>query len=160
MRVFVAVPGSGDTTGTDPDCAVPPANAVASYLAQLDNPAMRDPAGLDRSNWWYRIRSLGIAGVSGPARPNLDKRDSWLRRLSFFTDWRTGQPLASPQAARMVEVLVKPLTNFRNALMAQKQIDLNGQNVFIDSYDSDNGIYSATSNHGSMGNIATNGSLI
>lgn len=158
VRVFVDVPGASDSP--QGDFAIAPANAVASYLSQLDNPAMRDPDGVDRSNWWYRIRSMGIAGISGPPQPNLDRRDSLLRRPSFFTDWRTGQAVPNPQVARMVEVLVKPQTNFRNALMADKWIDLNDQNVFIDSYDSSKGIYSATSNHGNMGNIATDGQLI
>ena len=154
MRVYVDVPGSD---------AAPSDFAVASdnaFISQLDNPKLRDADGVDRSRWWYRIRALGIAGVSGPARPNLDKRDNGLRRLSFFTDWRTGRSLSSPQVARMVEVVVKPLTNFRNALMADQQINLSNMDVLVDSYDSSKGYYSSTINHGTMGNIATNGTLI
>ncbi len=157
-RVYVDVPGAGDSPLDN--LAIPPASAVASYLAQLDNPNLRDQDGVDRSNWWYRIRSLGIAGLSGPTRPNIDRRDNQLRRLSFFTDWRTGQAVPGPQTARMVQVLVKPVTGFRNALMADKWINLNDQNVLIDCYDSSKGIYSATTNHGNEGNIATNGQLI
>ena len=158
VRVFVDVPGASDVP-TD-NFAIAPTDASASFIAQVDNPALADPDGVDRSRWWYRIRSLGIAGVSGPARPNLEKLDNRLRRFSFFTDWRTGLSVASPQAARMVEVVVKPLTNFRNALMADKQINLNSQDVLIDSYDSSKGNYDSTTNHGMMGNIATNGTLI
>ena len=83
-----------------------------------------------------------------------------MRHMSFFTDWRTGLAVPSPQTARMVQVLVKPFTGFRNALMADKWINLNDQNVLVDSYDSSKGIYSSTSNHGNQGNIATNGQLI
>ena len=157
-RVYVDVPGAGGSPLSN--FAIPPADAVASYLSQLDNPNLRDSDGVDRSNWWYRIRSLGIANLSGPPRPGIDSRDSQMRRLSFFTDWRTGQPVPNPQVARMVQVLVKPVTGFRNALMADKWINLNDQNVMVDSYDSDKGIYDATSNHGNQGNLATNGSLI
>ena len=157
-RVYVDVPGASSSPLAN--FAIPPADAVASYLSQLDNPNLRDSDGVDRSNWWYRIRSVGMAGLSGPPRPGLDRRDSQLRHLSFFTDWRTGKAVASPQTARMVEVLAKPFTGFRNALMADQWINLNDQNVFIDSYDSSKGIYSATTNHGNMGNIATNGQLI
>ena len=154
VRVYVDVPGS----------ATAPSNFAAandtSFISQLDNPNLRDPDGVDRSRWWYRIRSLGIAGVSGPPRPNIDKRDNRLRQISFFSDWRTGQALSSPQAARMVEAVARPLTNFRNALMADVQINLSNQDVLIDSYDSSQGAYSSTANHGTMGNIATNGQLI
>ena len=62
-----------------------------SFISQLDNPELRDSDGIDRSRWLYRIRSLGAAGVSGPTRPNFDKRDNTLRRISFFYDWRTGR---------------------------------------------------------------------
>ena len=157
-RVYVDVPGSSDSPADD--FAISPANPVASYLAQLDNPALRDPDGVDRSNWWYRIRSLGIASVSGPPQPNLDNRDNALRRLSFFNDWRTGLTVPSPEAGRMVEVLVKPVTSFTNAITGIKWINLNDQNILIDSYDSSKGIYSATGNHGNLGNIATDGQLI
>ena len=156
-RVFVDVPGSDVSPSSN--FAIPPTNAVASYLSQLDNPDLRDPDGVDRSNWWWRIRSLGVSGLSGPTRPGIDRRDNQMRRLSFFTDWRTGQAVPSPQAARLVQVLVKPVTGFRNALMADKWINLNDQNVLIDSYDSTKGIYSTT-NQGNQGNIATNGQLI
>ncbi len=157
-RVFVDVPGA--STSPLSNFAIPPADAVASYLSQLDNPNLQDPDGVDRSNWWYRIRSLGVSGVSGPTRPGIDRRDNQMRRLSFFTDWRTGQAVSSPQTARLVQALVKPVTGFRNALMADQWINLNDQNVLIDSYDSSKGIYSASSNHGNQGNIATNGQLI
>ncbi len=154
VRVFVDVPGSDKA----------PSNFAASsdnsFISQLDNPKLRDADGVDRSRWWYRVRSLGIAGVTGPARPNIDKRDNRLRQISFFNDWRTGQSLAAPQAARLVEVVVRPQTNFRNALMADKQINLSNQDVLIDSYDSSKGNYSSATNHGMMGNIATNGQLI
>ncbi len=154
VRVYVDVPGSD---------AAPSNFAQAndnSFISQLDNPNLRDRDGIDRSRWFYRIRSLGIAGVSGPARPNFDKRDNALRRISFFNDWRTCRGLPSPQAARLIEVVARPQTNFRNALMADKQINLSDQDVLIDSYDSSKGGYDSSKNHGQMGNLATNGQLI
>ena len=157
-RVYVDVPGADDSP-TD-NFAASPTDTSASFISTIDNPTLADPDGVDRSRWWYRIRALGIAGLSGPPRTNLEKLDNRLRRFSFFTDWRTNQPVASPQTARMVETIVKPLTNFRNALMADKQINLANQDVLVDSYDSSKGEYSSTINHGTMGNIATNGQLI
>ena len=157
-RVFVDVPGS--SAAPTVNFAIPPDNSTATFISELDNPKLRDPDGIDRSRWWYRVRSLGAAGLSGQPVANLQKLDNQLRRFSFYTDWRTGLPVGTPQTSRLVEVAVQPLTNFRNALMADKRIDLSNQDVLIDSYDSSKGPYSATGNHGQMGNIATNGQLI
>ena len=157
-RVYVDVPGSSASPTVN--FAIPPSNSTATFISELDNPKLCDPDGVDRSRWWYRIRSLGTAGLSGQPVANLQTLDNRLRRFSFYTDWRTGQPVGSPQTSRLVEVTVQPLTNFRNALMADKRIDLSNMDVLIDSYDSSKGPYNSTSNHGQMGNIATNGQLI
>ena len=156
-RVYVDVPGSGGNPAAN--FAVPNTTTNNSFISQSDNPLLRDPDGVDRSRWWYRLRALGVASVSGPARPNLQKLDNRLRRFSLFSDWRTGDAVAAPQVSRLVEVLVEPETNFRNALMADQQINLSNQDVLIDSYDSSKGAYNAAT-HGTMGNIATNGQLI
>ncbi len=169
-RVYVDVPGSPappSTMGTN-FAATPPAS-IDDFMNEQN-----DSAGYDtRSHWWYRIRSVGVAGVSGPPRPSADSRDNLLRRFSFFTDWRSNQPVDAkqgPQVSRAVEVVVRPLTGFRNALMADKRIDLQGETVLVDSYNSTYGLYGSTyvlpsdnkvyTNSGTMGNIATNGSLI
>ena len=47
-RVYVDVPGA--STSPLANFAIPPADAVASYLSQLDNPNLRDSDGVDRSN--------------------------------------------------------------------------------------------------------------
>ena len=153
VRVFVDVPGSDDGGN------FAQANDN-SFISQLDNPNLRDPDGVDRSRWLFRVKSLGVTGLTGPARPNLNKNDNLLRRFSFFNDWRTGRAVPSPQVARLVEAVVRPQTGFRNALMADKKIDLNDQDVLIDSYDSSKGNYDSATNHGTMGNVATNGQLI
>ena len=153
VRVFIDVPGC------DAGANFAQANDD-SFISQVDNPQLRDPDGVDRSRWLFRIRSLGVTGVTGPPRPGLDKLDNALRRLSFFNDWRTGRRVDSPQTARLVEAVVRPQTGFRNALMADVRIDLNDQDVLIDSYDSSKGNYDSKTNHGQMGNVATNGQLI
>ena len=152
VRVFVDVPGSD--SGTD----FAQANDT-SFISQVDNPNLRDPDGVDRSRWLFRVKSLGITGLTGPPRPNLNKYDNVLRHFSFFNDWRTGRAVPAPQAARLVEAVVRPQTGFRNALMADMQIDLSNVDVLINSYDSSKGPYSLT-NNGTQGNIATNGQLI
>ena len=152
VRILVDVPGSDlGTNFAQPN--------DTSFISQIDNPNLRE-AGVDRSRWLFRIKSLGITGVSGPSRPNMNKLDNRLRHFSFFNDWRTGRAVLSPQTARLVEAVVRPTTGFRNALMADKKIDLSNQDVLIDSYDSSKGNYDAKTNHGQMGNLATNGQLI
>ena len=153
VRVFVDVPGC------DAGANFAQANDN-SFISQIDNPQLRDPDGVDRSRWLFRIKSLGVTGVSGPPRPNINKYDNRLRHFSFFNDWRTGRAVPSPQTARLVEAVVRPQTGFRNALMADKRIDLNDQDVLVDSYDSSKGNYDSTTNHGQLGNVATNGQLI
>ena len=152
VRVYVDVPGcdqGGNFAQPNDD----------SFISQVDNSSLRDPDGVDRSRWLFRIKSLGITGVSGPSRPNLNKYDNRLRHFSFFNDWRTGRAVLSPQTARLVEAVVRPQTGFRNALMADSTIDLSNVDVLINSYDSSKGPYSAT-NNGNQGNLATNGQLI
>ncbi len=141
VRVYVDVPGS------DGARRISPSPTTTSFISQLDNPSLRDPDGVDRSRWLFRIKSLGITGLTGPPRPNLNKYDNLLRRFSFFNDWRTGRAVPSPQVARLVEAVVRPATSFRNALMADSQIDLSNQDVLVNSYDSSKGVYSST-NHG------------
>ena len=95
------------------------------------------------SLWWvsmYMVVDRVVTDKSGLSGEAVSQQITIARtlfydyksRLSFFTDWRTGLAVPSPQVARMVQVLVKPFTGFRNALMADKWINLNDQNVLID----------------------------
>jgi len=97
-------------------------------------------------NTWYRIRSVGTVPLSGSASVGIQKYDNFLRKLRFHTD-TSGAPLTRPQAVRTIEVLAKPVTTGSAALFGQTGINLNNQNVVINSYDSrsvltsTNGIY-------------------
>ncbi len=166
-RVYVDVPDSDaittktastDTTNqalAQPAPGTNPVDPNLQFISQPDEGASDvDTHGraINLSRWWWRIRAVGYAGVSGPARPSPDGRDARLRRFSFFTDWRNGgipflpgQPALPvpphPQVSRVVEVLAQPRTRTHFALIADKQIDLMGQTVLIDSYDSTKGDY-------------------
>ena len=162
-RVYVDVPGYGT------DAASPKTNfarslpaGVDSFMCEQSDKIPYNPENLQ----WYRIRALGVAGVSGPARPSPDARDNWLRRFSFVNDWRTAQPLdaGGPQVSRLVEVVAKPLTTSRHALVADRPhgstdfaMNLREQDMVVDSYDSRRGPYNPVSNHGEKGNLAANG---
>ncbi len=156
-RVFVDVPGSGDAPVGAQSFAQTQPLTIDPFVCEQNDRVGFDPG----SHWWYRIRALGVTGVSGPApRPSLDPRDNRLRRFSFFNDWRTGRAVSVPQVSRLVEVVAKPRTSFRNAIMADQRIDLNDKDVLIDSYDSAKGAYDPVVNNGALANLATNGQLI
>jgi Tfp pilus assembly protein PilX len=86
-------------------------------------------------NTWYRIRSVGVVPLSGSANVGVQKYDNLLRKLQFRKD-SSGAPLTTPQAMRTIEVLAKPVTTGSSALFGQTGINLNNQNIVINSYDS------------------------
>ena len=144
-RVYVDVPGSGAAAanpGTDPNptfAQAPPTDAALRFLTLPDDGTGETDYSsqqVNRSRWWWRIRAVGYAGVSGPARPSPDKRDNGLRRFSFITDWRTGTPAklpvnnvptAAPEVSRLVEVVAKPVTRMHFAMLGATLVDLRRQ---------------------------------
>jgi hypothetical protein len=95
-------------------------------------------------NTWYRIQSVGTVPMTGGAKVGIQKYDNFLRKLQFRYDAQ-GNSLATPQAQRTIEILAQPITTGSAALFGQTGINLNNQNVVIDSYDSRS---SATSTYG------------
>jgi hypothetical protein len=91
--------------------------------------------------------------------------DIELRKLDFRVDHRTQTPITTPQASRLVEVIVKPVGAFRLALLSNDRIDMNNHNIVVDSYDSrdatksTNGFYDPAKRQDN-GDIASNGPLI
>ena len=127
---------------------------------------------IDPANGWqyYRIRTTGTMPLTGPPRTTDNKQDTRLRRLSlrwerFTNGVLSSHPLSSPQVARHVEAIVRPVSSFNNAIMSVGVVDLTNQNIVIDSYDSrdpgksTNGLYDAAKRQ-QNGDIATDGQLI
>lgn len=94
---------------------------------------------------WFRIRAMGTAALPGPARAASDKMDTALRRLSLFSmrprltasDVLTPSTVPFPNASRIVEVLVRPVTAFTKALVTQQDLTLGNSNGWqVNSYDS------------------------
>ena len=130
-------------------------------------PELRDP---DASWQYYRIRTVGMMPITGPARAADNKQDTRLRKLSLHWDRFTDNVLASravdtPQVSRRIEAIVKPTGAFDQAIMAVGTLDLNNQNIIVDSYDSrdesksTNGLYDPDKRT-ERGNIATDGSVL
>lgn len=125
------------------------------------------PASMVNTVGWqyYRIRSIGTNAISGVGRVGDQKQDLDLRKLSLRVDRYTGNTLTSPQVSRKLEVIVRPMSPFRAALVAKSQINMTDHNIVIDSYDSTdstkstNGQWDVTKRQ-QHGDIATDGTLI
>jgi hypothetical protein len=126
---------------------------------------------IDPSTGWqyYRIRTLGSMPLTGPPRIGFKKADNHLRKLTLrvqrFIDNLFTSETNSPHASRRLEAIVAPLSSFDQAIFAVGALNLNNQNIVVDSYDSrdasksTNGLYDASKRQ-ERGKIATNGDLI
>ena len=104
---------------------------------------------------WFRIRSMGTAGLPGPARSASDRMDTSLRRLSLRSPMRptlamddvlTPTTVPFPNASRIVEVLARPVTPFSHAIVTQQNMVLGNSNGWqVNSYDSSDPNKSGTS---------------
>ena len=149
---------------------VPNAGLAATPMTievNVDAPAQL----IDPSTGWqyYRIRTLGSLPLTGPARIGFNKQDNRLRKLTlgvqrFIDDLFTSETDA-PHASRRLEAVVAPLSAFDQAIFSVGSLDLNNQNIVVDSYDSrdpnksTNGLYDPAKQQ-EHGNIATDGNLI
>lgn len=114
-----------------------------SYTVTVDVPPTLAPSGR-RSYQSYRIRSTGYAAIPAAARQSTDSRDSRLRKLSLVWDRFTGARLASPQAARTIEVIAKPSSVYTYGVVADINFKMN-KKTFIDGY---NSLYPENSTNG------------
>lgn len=167
-ETWTDVPGAGVVSHgltTVPNAGL--ANTPMNIEVNVDAPAnLVDPA----NGWqYYRIRTLGTMPLLGPPRSGYNKEDNRLRKLTLrsqrFIDTLFTSETSAPHAGRRIEAIVKPTSSFDQALLALGTLDLNNQNIVIDSYDSrdstksTNGLYD-TSKRQQHGNIATNGSIL
>jgi len=133
----------------------------------VDAPAQ----SIDPVNGWqyYRVRTLGWVPLTGPPRIGYNKQDNHLRKLTlrvqrYIDDLFTSETSA-PHAARRLEAIVAPVSSFGQAILSMGTLDLNNQNIVVDSYDSrdptksTNGLYDVAKRQ-ENGDIATDGNLI
>jgi len=104
---------------------------------------------------WVRIRSRGIADISGGTRAGIDTQDILLRKLSFRSDRSTGTSVTTPRATRTCEILAggKADKPFKRAFLSKGLFDIHTQTM-IDSYDSSDPSKSDFSAFGSYGTYA------
>lgn len=126
---------------------------------------------IDPSNGWqfYRVRTLGWLPLTGPPRVGFNKQDNRLRKLTLrwqrFIDTLFTSETSAPHTARRLEAIVAPISSFEQAILSVGTLNLNNQNIVIDSYDSHdatkstNGLYDVAKRQ-ENGDIATDGNLI
>lgn len=99
---------------------------------------------------WLRIRSTGIAEMSGGAVADMDSRDVMLRKVSLLSDRNTGAALTTPRSTRSIEILAFPSadTPFQRMFVSKELNDIHGLTV-VDSFDSRDSLKSSSfSDHG------------
>ena len=162
------VPGNGVVSHgltTIPNAGL--ASTPMTIEVNVDAPAQL----IDPSTGWqyYRIRTLGSMPLTGPPRIGFKKEDNHLRKLTlrvqrFIDDLFTSETNA-PHASRRLEAVVAPLSSFEQAIFAVGALNLNNQNIVVDSYDSrdatksTDGFYDVSKRQ-EHGNIATDSDLI
>ncbi len=159
---------SQDSRGVTEKSAVVDVELVALY-----------PDPTTPTSAWYRVRSLGTAGIQGnkvwsaPFREDTSLRRLNMRSFRFGAssgDRGAGQStvVPLPNASRYVEGILRPQFTFDKAIITEDWMDLGtSQNPFIDSYNSDDGFYTGDTNNngevdsgenwGHNGGIASNG---
>ena len=129
-------------------------------------PQLLDPA----TGWqYYRVRALGSLPLPGPPRVSYNRQDNRLRKLTLLhqriIDSLFTSETDAPHASRRIEAVVKPVGSFDQAILAMGTLDLNNQNIVIDSYDSrdpaksTDGLYDVAKRQ-ENGNIATDSSIL
>ena len=126
---------------------------------------------LDATNGWqyYRVRTLGSMPLTGTPRTGFNKQDNDLRKLTLlvqrFIDNLFTSETNAPHASRRLEAVVAPVSSFGQAIFSVGTINLNNQNIVVDSYNSTdptkstNGLYDPAKQQDN-GNLATDGNLI
>ena len=170
---WVDKPGDGVTSKgltTVPNAGL--SDTAMTVEVKVDAPSyLKDP----QNSWqYYRIRTIGTLPLTGSARPSDNAQDNRLRKLSLrverFTTNAALLPFAPasfdhPQVSRRVEAIVRPVSAFDQAIVADGALDLTDQDIIIDSYDSrdplksTNGLYDLAKRQRN-GNIATNGNIL
>jgi len=166
---WTTVPGNGVVSRgliTVPNAGL--ASTPMTIEVNVDAPAnLVDPA--NPKYQYYRIRTLGTLPLTGAPRTGFNKQDNRLRKLTLrsqrFIDALFTSETSTPHAARRIEAVMQPLSSFDQAILAIGVLDLNNQNIVVDSYDSrdssksTNGLYDVTKQQ-ENGNIATDGSIL
>jgi hypothetical protein len=96
-----------------------------SRIEKPIGPGTINPAGAGLSAA-YLVRATGSLDVPGPIRISRDSVETNLRKVGWKYDWRTGQSLSgiNPRASRTLEAVLRPVTPFVAALIADSTIEI------------------------------------
>lgn len=162
--------GSGSATATVMIDALPISSILGSQalqlggvLASLSNPATLLSNGPDLS--LIRLRSRGSVPLSGPRRADPEKLDARLRRVSLVWDRDAGGRATQSKVSREVEVVLRPVLPFQNAVATTGRFSAPSAGAVFDSFNSltpltsTNGAYDLTK-HQRNGDLSIGGSSV
>jgi hypothetical protein len=98
----------------------------------LDAPVGLADVGLHQ---YFRVRSTGTTYVPGRRRVPPAKADNELRRLNLVYD-RAGAATATPFASRTVELILRPVLPFQQAILSGGEVNIYDSLSFVDSFNS------------------------
>lgn len=112
-------------------------NTITSALVTVDVPGGLTAGG----NRWLRVRAVGTAPLAGRRQPTLSKLDVSLRHLAITREradivGRGSRAVSSPEVSRAVEVIVRPVLPFEQAMVSAGTFTGADSASFIDSFDS------------------------
>ncbi len=135
-------------TGLVLSCAPPPlvhggeGNTTTTALVTVEAPVgFVYPLGSSYS--WLRVRGVGTATLPGHRQAALTKFDTALRHYAFARErsdivGRPNRAVATPEVSRAVEVIVRPVLPFEQALLSVGAFSGTNTSSFVDSFDSTN----------------------
>jgi hypothetical protein len=138
-------------------------NTITSALVTVEAPsALTFPVG------WLRVRAVGTAPLTGRRQAPLSKLDTPLRHFAFTREradivGRANRPVSAPEVSRAIEVIVRPVLPFEQAMVSAGAINGADAASIIDSFDSTDakkstlGLYDSNKRqkHGSVYTLGT-----
>jgi hypothetical protein len=108
--------------------------SLGGLLGTLSNPSTLLSNGPDIR--LVRLRSRGTVELSGPPRADAEKADTKLRRVTLRRDRTTGTATSQPTVSREVEVVLRPVLPFQNAVATTGDFVANSGSAVFDSFNS------------------------
>jgi len=107
---------------------------LGNLLSTLTNPTSLLANGPDLR--LIQLRSRGTVPLSGPRRADPEKLDNQLRRPSLVWDSTTQARATRPTVSREVEVLLRPVLPFQNAIATTGNFSASAPGAVFDSFNS------------------------
>jgi hypothetical protein len=115
-------------------------STITSAVVTVEAPSLLAfPVG--SSNRWLRVRAVGTAPLTGRRQAPLSKLDTALRHLALTREradivGRGSRAVSAPEVSRAIEVIVRPVHPFEQAMVSAGALTGTDSASIIDSFDS------------------------